>query len=148
MIVLDTNVLSELMKPQPATAVMAWADQLSAGAVAITAMNEAVEDKILRKHLPYLKRLAKEHQYATIGDWVKKLAKGDKGKYMEISSRIVAESNKVEVGYTVRGKLVSGTAIDSGAASHVLQRLDYCDKNKTRSLQGFASDMDMETKGT
>jgi predicted nucleic acid-binding protein len=40
-IVLDTNVLSELMKPQPATAVMAWADQLSAGAVAITAMNEA-----------------------------------------------------------------------------------------------------------
>ena len=30
-----------------------------------TAMNEAVEDKILRKHLPYLKRLAKEHQYAT-----------------------------------------------------------------------------------
>ncbi|QNI94304.1 PIN domain protein [Synechococcus sp. A15-127] len=41
MIVLDTNVLSELMKPQPATAVMAWADQLSAGAVAITAMNEA-----------------------------------------------------------------------------------------------------------
>ena len=41
MIILDTNVLSELMKPEPAASVMAWADQLSAEAVAITAMNEA-----------------------------------------------------------------------------------------------------------
>jgi predicted nucleic acid-binding protein len=40
-IILDTNVLSELMKPEPAASVMAWADQLSAEAVAITAMNEA-----------------------------------------------------------------------------------------------------------
>ena len=41
MIILDTNVLAELMKPEPAASVMAWADQLSAEAVAITAMNEA-----------------------------------------------------------------------------------------------------------
>ena len=41
MIVLDTNVLSELMRQQPAEAVIAWADQLSPQEVAITAMNEA-----------------------------------------------------------------------------------------------------------
>ena len=41
MIVLDTNVLSELMRQQPAEAVLCWADQLSPQEVAITAMNEA-----------------------------------------------------------------------------------------------------------
>ena len=41
MIVLDTNVLSELMRQQPAEAGLAWADQLSPQEVAITAMNEA-----------------------------------------------------------------------------------------------------------
>ena len=41
MIVLDTNVLSELMRQQPAESVLAWADQLSPQEVAITAMNEA-----------------------------------------------------------------------------------------------------------
>jgi predicted nucleic acid-binding protein len=40
-IVLDTNVLSELMRQQPAEAVLCWADQLSPQEVAITAMNEA-----------------------------------------------------------------------------------------------------------
>ena len=41
MIVLDTNVLSELIRQQPAEAVLAWADQLCPQEVAITAMNEA-----------------------------------------------------------------------------------------------------------
>ena len=41
MIVLDTNVLSELMRERPAEPVLAWADQLSPQQVAITAMNEA-----------------------------------------------------------------------------------------------------------
>ena len=41
MIVLDTNVLSELMRQQPADAVLAWANQLKPQEVAITAMNEA-----------------------------------------------------------------------------------------------------------
>ena len=41
MIVLDTNVLSELMRQQPADAVLTWADQLKPQEVAITAMNEA-----------------------------------------------------------------------------------------------------------
>ena len=41
MIVLDTNVLSELMRDRPAEPVLAWADQLSPQQVAITAMNEA-----------------------------------------------------------------------------------------------------------
>ena len=41
MIVLDTNVLSELMRQQPADAVLAWADRLKPQEVAITAMNEA-----------------------------------------------------------------------------------------------------------
>ena len=41
MIVLDTNVLSELMRPQPEPRVLAWADGLDPEAVAITAMNEA-----------------------------------------------------------------------------------------------------------
>ena len=41
MIVLDTNVLSELMRQQPAAAVLAWANQLKPQQVAITAMNEA-----------------------------------------------------------------------------------------------------------
>ena len=41
MIVLDTNVLSELMRQQPSDAVLAWADQLNSQEVAITAMNEA-----------------------------------------------------------------------------------------------------------
>ena len=41
MIVLDTNVLSELMRQQPAAAVLTWANQLNPQEVAITAMNEA-----------------------------------------------------------------------------------------------------------
>ncbi|WP_411875654.1 PIN domain-containing protein [Vulcanococcus limneticus] len=41
MILLDTNVISELMRPQPAPRVLAWADGLDPEAVAITAMNEA-----------------------------------------------------------------------------------------------------------
>ncbi len=41
MILLDTNVISELMRPQPDATVLAWADDLDPGAVAITAMNEA-----------------------------------------------------------------------------------------------------------
>lgn len=38
---LDTNVISELMRPQPDPQVLAWADGLDPDAVAITAMNEA-----------------------------------------------------------------------------------------------------------
>lgn len=41
MIVLDTNVLSELMRPQPNPQVMDWANGLDPQAIAITAMNEA-----------------------------------------------------------------------------------------------------------
>ena len=41
MIVLDTNVISELMRPQPEPRVLAWANGLDPEAVAITAMNEA-----------------------------------------------------------------------------------------------------------
>lgn len=41
MIVLDTNVLSELMRPQPDPRVMAWANGLDLQAIAITAINEA-----------------------------------------------------------------------------------------------------------
>lgn len=40
MIVLDTNVISELMRPQPDSQVMAWANGLDPQAIAITAMNE------------------------------------------------------------------------------------------------------------
>jgi predicted nucleic acid-binding protein len=40
-VVLDTNVISELMRPQPEPRVLAWADGLDPEAVAITAMNEA-----------------------------------------------------------------------------------------------------------
>ena len=42
MIVLDTNVILELMRPQPDSQVMAWANGLNPQAIAITAMNEAV----------------------------------------------------------------------------------------------------------
>ena len=41
MIVLDTNVLSELMRPEPDTLVLAWANGLDPEDIAITAMNEA-----------------------------------------------------------------------------------------------------------
>ena len=41
MIVLDTNVVAELMRPKPSLQVVAWADGLDPEAVAITAMNEA-----------------------------------------------------------------------------------------------------------
>lgn len=41
MIVLDTTVISELMRPQPEPRVLASADGLDPEAVAITAMNEA-----------------------------------------------------------------------------------------------------------
>jgi predicted nucleic acid-binding protein len=40
-IVLDTNVLSELMRSQPDPRVLAWANGLDPQAIAITAMNEA-----------------------------------------------------------------------------------------------------------
>jgi predicted nucleic acid-binding protein len=40
-IVLDTNVISELMRPQPHPQVLAWVDGLDPARVAITAMNEA-----------------------------------------------------------------------------------------------------------
>jgi len=40
-ILLDTSVISELMRPQPEPKVLAWADGLDPDAVAITAMNEA-----------------------------------------------------------------------------------------------------------
>ena len=38
---LDTNVISELMRPQPHPQVLAWVDGLDPALVAITAMNEA-----------------------------------------------------------------------------------------------------------
>ena len=41
MVVLDTNVVAELMRPKPSPQVVAWADGLDPEAVAITAMNEA-----------------------------------------------------------------------------------------------------------
>ena len=41
MILLDTNVISELMRPQPEPRVLAWADGLDPEAVAITAMPRA-----------------------------------------------------------------------------------------------------------
>jgi toxin FitB len=40
-IVLDTNVISELMRPAPDAQVLAWANGLDPTAVAITAVNEA-----------------------------------------------------------------------------------------------------------
>jgi predicted nucleic acid-binding protein len=40
-IVLDTNVISELMRPQPDQRVLAWANSLDPQGAAITAMNEA-----------------------------------------------------------------------------------------------------------
>lgn len=41
MIVLDTNVISELMRLRPEPRVVAWVDGLDPEAVRITAMNEA-----------------------------------------------------------------------------------------------------------
>lgn len=41
MIVLDTNVLSELMRPRPAACVMRWVDRLPAGEIAVTAVTAA-----------------------------------------------------------------------------------------------------------
>ena len=41
MIVLDTIVISELMRPQPHPKLLAWVDGLDPARVAITAMNEA-----------------------------------------------------------------------------------------------------------
>ena len=41
MLLLDTNVIAELMRPEPDPAVLAWADQLDPDAVGITTMNEA-----------------------------------------------------------------------------------------------------------
>lgn len=41
MIVLDTNVIAELMRPRPEPKVLAWADHLDPAAVGITTMNEA-----------------------------------------------------------------------------------------------------------
>ncbi len=41
MILLDTNVISELMRSQPDPSVLLWADGLEPAAVAITATNEA-----------------------------------------------------------------------------------------------------------
>lgn len=41
MILLDTNVLSELMRPEPHSLVLAWADQQEPESVGLTAMNEA-----------------------------------------------------------------------------------------------------------
>ena len=40
-IVLDTNVISELMRPHPDQRVLAWANSLDPESAAITAMNEA-----------------------------------------------------------------------------------------------------------
>jgi len=40
-IVLDTNVISELMRPQPESRALAWANGLDPEAVSMTAMNEA-----------------------------------------------------------------------------------------------------------
>jgi predicted nucleic acid-binding protein len=40
-IVLDTNVIAELMRPRPEPAVLAWADSLDPAEVSITTMNEA-----------------------------------------------------------------------------------------------------------
>jgi len=40
-IVLDTNVIAELMRPKPSPQVVAWTDGLDPDSVAITAMNEA-----------------------------------------------------------------------------------------------------------
>jgi predicted nucleic acid-binding protein len=40
-ILLDTNVISELMRPRPDPKVLAWMDSLDPGDVVITAMNEA-----------------------------------------------------------------------------------------------------------
>ncbi len=42
MILLDTNVLSELMRPQPDQRVLDWVNGLEAADVAISVMNEAV----------------------------------------------------------------------------------------------------------
>lgn len=41
MILLDTNLISELMRPMPQPRVLAWADAIDPQGVAITAMNEA-----------------------------------------------------------------------------------------------------------
>ncbi len=41
MIVLDSNVLSELMRPEPDRLVMCWANRLDPQNIAITAMNDA-----------------------------------------------------------------------------------------------------------
>ena len=41
MIVLDTNVIAELMRPNPEPRVLAWADRLDPAQVGITTMNEA-----------------------------------------------------------------------------------------------------------
>lgn len=41
MIVLDTNVISELMRIRPEPTILAWVDGLDLDAVVITAMNEA-----------------------------------------------------------------------------------------------------------
>ena len=41
MILLDTNVLSEFMRPQPAASVVAWLDEQPAGAVYTSAISRA-----------------------------------------------------------------------------------------------------------
>ena len=41
MILLDTNVLSEFMRPQPSVSVVAWLDQQPAGEVYTSAVSRA-----------------------------------------------------------------------------------------------------------
>jgi predicted nucleic acid-binding protein len=41
LIVLDTNVIAELMRPRPEPKVVAWADRLAPGTAGLTSMNEA-----------------------------------------------------------------------------------------------------------
>jgi predicted nucleic acid-binding protein len=52
-IVLDTNVIAELMRPSPEPRVLAWADRLDPAQVGITTMNQAeILHGIARRVLP------------------------------------------------------------------------------------------------
>jgi hypothetical protein len=119
----------------------------------ITAMMEAEREKKLKQAIPYIRKLLESEATDELQRWLTDFAAGSNckatpAKVEALTTRVLELIDTTTVNYTYKGKVIEGTAIDSGASDDVLSSVDHCNPYQTKNLSGFGEGMDRQTDGT
>ena len=112
------------------------------------AMMDSEEDLKIKKQLPNLRIMINQGKEEELTAWIAQFTGNDTSKIQDVENKIIDLMQSETVLHTFKGEEVKGTAIDSGATSHVFSSgLDSCDPHNKRTLSGFGTGMEAQTDG-